>query len=189
MALSAIVIVMSVSFATLGSTVLTADRQATIDVKDDSNGVLALEPNTTTGVVTDDGNGELQINVPNGVNIDSTLELGDADFAGGTSVTDGAYTVTNNFGEAANVAVGYTVANEGSLTTGDSLKMVVKDNTGTVETVTVDDTSGSDQVTFQGLSDGGTLEVAIQVNTGTDSNADFTGTIDHEAQINTNTGA
>lgn len=191
MALSAIVIVMSVSFATLGSTVLTADRQATINVEDDSDGVLALEPNTSTGVVTDTGDGELQIDVPNGVNINSTLELGGADFSSDTVTLNdgtGAYSVTNNFDESASVTVGYTLDNADDLTEDDTLEVaVVKNPAGGADTksFTVDNTGGG-SVNFGSLASGDTLEVAIQVNSGTDSTATFNGTINHEAQINSN---
>lgn len=186
--LAAIVILMSVSFATLGSTVLTADRSSAITVDNDDQGALALTPNTSNGVVNNGTGGELEIDLPgsttnsNGLNVNSTLELGDATFTGTEDVNTGAYTVTNNFNKQANVTVGYNIADTSSI--GGQLKVVVKNNSATpsVKSFTVNSGNPSDEVSFD-VSDGGTLDVAIQVQTANDNAADFSGTLEHRAEV------
>lgn len=81
--IAALLIGLSLSFATLGFTLFEADRSASVDIVGDDEGILTLTPGENTDVVflNDDEALELDLSETDadGLNVDSTLEIGEYD--------------------------------------------------------------------------------------------------------------
>lgn len=122
--LAALVVVLSLSFGTLGFTLFEADRSANVEVVGDTDGVMSLNPGSTD-VVQTDADGEMYLDFdevgngdPAALNVESTLEIGDdtdaqneyaysmeTTLASGAEVTKGYDSDDNVDAERVNVAV------------------------------------------------------------------------------------
>lgn len=178
--LISIVVVLNIAFATIGATILTAERTSSIAVTTDTDGALSLQANSNVPFVDNTGtNQTLEIdtssNAGNGINPNATLFLGDADFTGTGSVNTHAYNITNNIGQSANITIEYDA---GTITDG-SIILAASDGT-TDQTVEIDSASPAGTIQFSSVPSGQTIDVALRADTGT-AGTDLGGTIRHSA--------
>ena len=169
--LGLLVAIMSLSFATLGVTVFTADRTATIGVANDANGVLTIQANTDTSFV-ENTNGTFALDTSvagtDGLNKNSTLELGS--ISGGDVVqNEEAFEVTNDLGDPVTVNLDYVVDNPGAFNTNTKIEVVLTeyDSTGAVvqtDTMVVDST-GVTKAQLPSVAVDSTVEGAVVINT------------------------
>lgn len=142
-------------------TSFTADRTATMDVVSDDLGILVLEPDPDATFVTQQ-NGEVTVDVTlggaSGVNVDSTLKLGDSS----TPTSTFAFNVTNNDNTAHDLTFDYVLNSDDSDDTKANVKYKIYNSTGSL-LKTVTEESGS--VTLSSVSSGTTLYVVVEVDT------------------------
>lgn len=168
---------MSLSFATLGATILTADRTSTVEVSTDPTGALALEANDSIPFVTDSDSPRNTLDIDtslggaDGINPNATLYFGDGDFDESGTVSAEAYNATNNFGQPVDVQIGYET---GGISSGEVVIAAEYDTAS--KRAVIDSSSPNGTVTFAGVPDGGTIDVAIRAKTGGD---DLSGNITH----------
>jgi hypothetical protein len=152
-------------------TTMQLDRDASIDVVNDKNGIIALQAHPDSDVVTGTDTGALQIdfdqdNTGVGVNVNSTYTVGD----NSTPTSTYAFNVTNQNTGALDLTINYTVTT--SLTAGSNVTFHVYDDAGN-QLGTV---SPGNPLT-ETLNPDETLYVVIEVEGGTASTDDLSGTL------------
>lgn len=166
------------SVASTAYTTATLERDTSIDVVSDDQGIIALTDGNSGGIVRIDGTtGELRIDFAvgsaQGVNVDSVYELGDP-----AAPTQRAFNVTNQDTVTHNVTLNYTVA-DGTSGVGDgqsSVEFLVFDSSGT-QVAAEDEEAGT--ATFTANS-GESFAVVVVVDTtmaGVDQTSDLSGTL------------
>lgn len=136
---------------------LTADRQASIDVVSDNQGILILSPGQSPVVTLQQDELRIDTAVGNsaGVNVNSTLVVGDSSQPTSTP----AFSVTNNGGEVKNISFAYSMNDAG--VNNDDLTFEVYDSTGT----SIGTFDGGANVTASSVSSGETLYVVFTADT------------------------
>jgi hypothetical protein len=167
-----LMLVGTASFGASAFTAATVDRQATVDVVADDNGLLALTDGNSGNLVFQDGTTEqLGIdfgnNTAGGANVNAEFELGDP--AGPSS--SNAFTIENRDDEQHEINVAYTGA---STNTEENLNISIYDSTDTlVDSVNEEGTTAA----FTAPADK-TFYVVVTVDTGGGSAADLTSATD-----------
>jgi hypothetical protein len=161
----------------------TVDRDATISVAADDNGIIGLSPGSSSMVSLTEG--ELTIDATttdsDGINTDASVEVGDPANPSSTY----AFALTNNAGSAKDLSLSYTLDDSSTDTDGsDNLQFAVYDSTGS-------EVSGSGGYTF---AEGGSYEitdassaetyyVVLTIDTGQGTNGDdLSGTLTVSAE-------
>lgn len=137
----------------------TADRDVGMNVVNDSNGILILDPASTSDIVTLNSEGALSIDVTNvgadGVNLNSTMKIGNPNDPTNFS----AFNVTNNHQSTQDVTFDYTYDSSPGVS-GTFLTYRIYDSNGNHLATAAP--SNSTTVT---LSSGQTVHVTINVDT------------------------
>jgi len=167
-----LVIASSAAFAASANTSADIDRSASVDVVDDSNGLLSLEPDTTDGVVSQNSTGALSVDFAQGnatgVNTASTFEVGDQ----ANPTTSYAFNITNQDDESRTLDLAYALTNSES-DSDENIQFKVYNSTGSPLVTASEETDVSTT-----LSSGQTAYVVIVVDThGLGSGDDLTGTL------------
>lgn len=171
--LIALLTVVALTMGVIGSaayTSLTLDREATVDVVADDNGIVELSPGPVSFVDVQDD--QLVIDVTNGgaegVNVNSQLEMGDSE----SPTTVEAFAVTNNDNEERTMNFDYVLDDDNGVSS-ESITFEVYDS----EEILEDSFSNTEEaeVTFES---GETHYVVITVDTeGLTPSEDLSGTV------------
>jgi hypothetical protein len=171
MAMMVIAMVVSGSITVLAYNSFTAERTAAVNVVDDTQGIIALNPGGSSFVTLVDG--EMEIDVTNGgaqgVNVNSTLTIGDSE----SPSTSYAYSFTNNDNQARDVTFEYNnVASDSA--SSDNMNFLVYDGSG----AKVGEFNETSSYTVTGMGSGATHYVVLEVDTTTSQTSDdLSGTI------------
>ena len=171
-------------------TAMTASRSSTIDVENDSDGLLRLEATHESDLVSEDGDGELSINI-DGVNVNSTYQIGSS-FKKGDKIYDtlgdqpssnsptgnAAFVITNTDSEPKEVTLSYELGSEAELNSdGSELFIDTRARPGDSweggdggPSMTIDSDNESDSISFPGgyngpLRSGGGFGVSLIIDT------------------------
>lgn len=128
-----LVVASSAAFAASANTTASIDRTASVEVVDDSSGLLALESGTSSVVSDDDG--ELSIDFQygdvDGVNANSTFTVGDnSTNSYGNETSSYAFNITNQDNQAHSVDLGYSLTNPESDVDDNNIQFHVYNSTG-----------------------------------------------------------
>ena len=162
-----------------------ADRDLELGINNDSDALISLTANEDEGSVQEnDADGTLEVVSDNisegseGFNVDAIVTFGDADFDSG-GVTTPAFTIENNLDSgAATSEVDITVEVSAGSDFDGTLTLALDDDDGTQTTISISDDDSEDTGDdFEGLSadgadDGGTIDVAIQLDTDAEDSPD-----------------
>ena len=172
----------SMAFGSGAFTQVNADRSVNLRIDNDSDALVSLSPNEDEGIVSEES-GVLDIDSEKlasggeGFPAGATIEFGDADFDDG-SVTTPAFTISNNLASGADTSdIDVTVEVDADSDFDGALTLALDDGDTTEETISISDGSsdntGDD---FEGLTadggDGGTIDVAIELDTDETDNPD-----------------
>lgn len=154
----------------------TADRQASLNVVQDNNGIIGLAPGSST-YVSYESDGSIQIDVTgngaSGVNADAALQIGSKSSPSSTF----AFSMTNNFGNSRTVDLSYTL--DGSDASGGTNETTfrVYDSGG----ASITNVSEGDSSSFS-MSSAATYYVVLEIDfTGISDTEDYSGTLSVKA--------
>ncbi len=171
-AVVALLVLVATGMTTASSfTTATLSRDASINVVNDAQGIIALIDGNSGGVVKNGSDGELKIDFAvgsgQGVNVDSTYELGDP-----ADPSQRAFNITNHDSVSHSIELEYTVTSGDGVGDGtDNVQFQVYDSGGT-QVATETEDSGTASFT---ANSGETFAVVIVVDT---TNAAITNTSD-----------
>lgn len=150
------------------------DRQANIQVVNDSQGLIGLEDGTSGDQIRLNESGALLIDMSTdegaaGLNAEAKFEFGNPD----NPTNQTAFTITNNDAETHDVSLGYaTDSDDGN--SADNIQFRIYDSAGLVGTVSEE----TGEVTAAGTGPGETLYVVMVVDTrGVDGGTSYNGTV------------
>lgn len=151
-------------------TTMQLDRDASIDVVNDKNGIIALQAHPDSDVVSGTSSGALQIDFDQnnngvGVNVNSTYLIGDNSAPTNTY----AFNITNQNTGALDLTINYTLTN--AVSEGSNVNFTVHNSSKKVGTVTP-----GNPVT-KTIQPQETLYVVIEIKGGTANTDDLSGTL------------
>lgn len=162
---SAVLILGAAALGTAAFTTASVDRTTSLDVVDDTQGLIALDASPdASGLVTDGSDGQLSIDFTQGgaggANVNAQFTIGDNSTFDHTTTADYAFTITNQDTASHSFSIDYTGVTEASSGT-DNLKFVVYDDADTLQTIVTEE-SGSQSLS---IGSGSTVYVVMVVDT------------------------
>lgn len=175
-----VLVLASTAFGASAFTSATIDRSATMDVKTDDKGLIALEDGTSGPLVHQKSSGALEIDLAEsqtaGANINSTYKFGNPS----DPVNQTAFNITNRGGETHDVSLEYVLNNADTGSSAQNVKYMVYDpddsDPDTAEYTVTEEDSGPKTLT---LTSGETYNVVVVIDTNSEvvTGDDLSGTL------------
>lgn len=139
-------LVASTLFGASAFTTASVERDVSVTVQNDENGLLALTDGTSGPLIDGTDTNELAIDLSagssgSGPNVDASFGFGDAELADdGWDTDEYAFSLTNNGGTATDVTMSFT-PDAGDANSDDNVRFLVYDSSGSLEETVSDETA------------------------------------------------